>query len=107
VDYFLLQDLIDGGSVKFLMPFDDFQTSPLPGSVDAYKEYKRLTIEFVEARNHRIDRYAASCRGTRGIDQIQPPRGASISTQTTMNAVREAAVVAAAVAPAPAVLGPR
>ncbi|HMD20318.1 MAG TPA: hypothetical protein VKH40_08345, partial [Alloacidobacterium sp.] len=38
VDYFLLQDLIDGGSVKFLMSFDDFQTSPLPGSVDAYKE---------------------------------------------------------------------
>src|SRR5277367_6019867 len=54
VDYFLLQDLIDGGSVKFLMSFDDFQTSPLPGSVDAYKEYKRLTIEFVEARNRRI-----------------------------------------------------
>ena len=82
VDYFLLQDLIDGGSVKFLMPFDDFQTSPLPGSVDAYKEYKRLTIEFVEARNRRIDRYAASCRGTRAIDQIQLPPGASVSTQT-------------------------
>jgi hypothetical protein len=100
VDYFLLQDLMDGGSVKFLLSFDDFQTSPLPGSIDAYKEYKRLTIEFVEARNRRIDRYA-SCKGTRAIGQIQLPRGASISPQTTPHAVLETAEAAAEVAPTP------
>ena len=79
------------------MPFDDFQTSPLPGSVDAYKEYKRLTIEFVEARNRRI---ALSCRRTLATGQIQPSREASISKPTTTMVVREV-VVAAEVAPTP------
>jgi hypothetical protein len=99
VDYFLLQDLVvdDYSAVKFLMRFDDFRTSPIPGDVDTYKEYRRLTKEFVEARNRRIDRYAAFL-GTRTIGQIQPPR---MSTQKTPNAVVEAAVEAAAVAPAP------
>jgi len=95
VDYFLLQDLIDGGSVKFLMLFDDFQTSPLPGSLDAYKEYKRRTIAFVVARNRRIDRYAASYRGTSTKAQIQSPRRTSISTKTTPNVVVEAAIAPA------------
>jgi hypothetical protein len=101
VDYFLLQDLIDNDAVKFLMRFDNFQTSPLPGSVDAYKEYKCLTIEFVEARNRRIARYVASCQGTKAIDQIQSTRAASISTPTIPNAVLEAPTVAPAAGPAP------
>ncbi|HZL07100.1 MAG TPA: hypothetical protein VFE45_17040 [Coriobacteriia bacterium] len=60
VDFFLLQDLVDGdfSSVRFFLPFHDFTTPSVPRDVDAYREYRRLSIEFVEARNRRIDRLA-------------------------------------------------
>lgn len=55
VDFFLLQDLVtDGSAVKFFLPFDDFQTSPLPSSAEAYASYRLRAVEFVEARNRRI-----------------------------------------------------
>ena len=65
VEFFMLQDLVvdDYSAVTFFMPFDDFRTPPVPGDVDTYREYRRLTIEFLEARNRRIDRHAASLRG--------------------------------------------
>lgn len=55
-DFFLLQDLVtdDYTEIKFFMPFDDFQTSSVPREIDTYKEYRRLSIEFIEARNLRI-----------------------------------------------------
>jgi hypothetical protein len=64
VEFFMLQDLVvnDYSGVIFLMPFDNFRTSPVPGNVDTYKAYRRLTIDFLEARNRRIDRYTASSR---------------------------------------------
>ena len=40
--------------VKFFTPFEDFAASPLPGTLDAYVEYRQRTIEFVESRNRRI-----------------------------------------------------
>ncbi len=57
VDFFLLQDLVteDRSAVKFFMPFDDFRTPALPRDVDTYIEYRRLSIEFIKARNRRID----------------------------------------------------
>jgi hypothetical protein len=60
LDFFLLQDMIteDYSAVRFFTPFQGFTASPLPGSVDAYKGYKQLAIEFIEARNRRIDAYA-------------------------------------------------
>jgi len=60
VDFYLLQDLVDGdfSSVRFFLPFDDFTTPSVPRDVDAYREYRRLSIAFVEARNRRIDRLA-------------------------------------------------
>ena len=56
VDFFLLQDLVTGdcSAVTFLMPFDDFKTPSVPTDGDTYQEYRRRTIEFVEARNRRI-----------------------------------------------------
>lgn len=56
VEFFLLQDLVapDFAAVRFFSPFDDFITSPLPNSVDAYRSYKRLAEEFINARNRRI-----------------------------------------------------
>ena len=56
VEFFLLQDLVteDCSAVRFFMPFDGFKKSPLPASSEAYSAYKRLAVEFIEARNHRI-----------------------------------------------------
>lgn len=62
VDFFLLQDLVtdDYSGVTFCMPFDDFKTPSVPKDFGTYLEYRRRSIEFIEARNRRIDRYAAS-----------------------------------------------
>jgi hypothetical protein len=55
VSFFLLEDLItDDCSIKFFMPFDDFRPQDVPKDVDTYKDYRRRSIDFVEARNHRI-----------------------------------------------------
>ena len=62
VDFFLLQDLVDddSSSVRFFMPFDDFRTPATPVDHDTYTEYRRRSIAFIEARNRRIERYAAA-----------------------------------------------
>jgi|SRR6185503_16984375 len=64
VDFFLLQDLVtdDCSGVRVVPPFDEFKNSSVPRDVDTYREYRRQTIEFVEARNHRIERQAAPSR---------------------------------------------
>jgi hypothetical protein len=56
VEFFLLQDMVaeDFSGVKFFLPFDDFKTSPLPASREAYIAYKQHAIEFIKARNRRI-----------------------------------------------------
>lgn len=56
MDFFLLQDLVDETTctVKFFTPFEGFTTSPLPGTLDAYRGYRERSIEFIEARNDRI-----------------------------------------------------
>ncbi len=62
VEFFLLQDLVSENfsTVRFFMPFDDFKKSPLPASTEAYRGYMRLAVEFIEARNRRILRWADS-----------------------------------------------
>lgn len=56
VDFFYLQDVVDEvtSTVKFFTPFDDFTASPMPGTLEAYLEYRRHAAEFVESRNRRI-----------------------------------------------------
>jgi hypothetical protein len=56
VDFFHLQDLVDrdASTVRFFMPFADFTASPLPATVDAYREYSQRAIEFIQSRNRRI-----------------------------------------------------
>jgi hypothetical protein len=60
VDFFLLQDMVtsDYSEVNFALPFDDFASSPLPSDTNAYREYRRNSIEFIAARNRRIDKLA-------------------------------------------------
>lgn len=59
VDFFMLQDLVtaDCSSVKFFMPFDDFSPPSVPKDGDTYVRYRHGSIEFINARNRRIDRY--------------------------------------------------
>ena len=64
VDFFLLQDLVtdDHSAVRFFMPFDNFNPPSVPKDVDAYRAYRRLSIEFVEARNARVDQLGTQPR---------------------------------------------
>ena len=57
VNFFLLQDLVadDSDEVKFFMHFDDFQTPSVPKDLSSYLEYRERSIEFIRARNRRIE----------------------------------------------------
>jgi hypothetical protein len=53
--FFLLDDLVtDDFGVKFFMPFADFRPQSVPEDVGTYNGYRRRSIDFIEARNHRI-----------------------------------------------------
>jgi hypothetical protein len=62
VKFFLLHDIVeeDFSAVKFFLPFDDFETSPLPTSNESYFSYKRCALDFIQARNRRIMTYCKS-----------------------------------------------
>ena len=62
VEFFLLQDLVSatGAEIDFFMPFDDFSSPSTPADADAYREYRHRSVDFIQARNRRIDRYAAN-----------------------------------------------
>ena len=63
-DFFLLQDLItrDCTAVTIFPPFDDVKTRPVPKDLETYREYRRQTVAFIEARNRRIARSATAPR---------------------------------------------
>jgi hypothetical protein len=54
VDHFLLQDIVDDEEVRFFTPFDEFRSPSVPENAEAYREYRRLSIEWIDARNRRI-----------------------------------------------------
>ncbi|MCB2049093.1 MAG: hypothetical protein KDE32_12845 [Novosphingobium sp.] len=58
VEFFMLQDLVnaDRTGIDFFMPFDNFRPPSVPQTVDTYLQYRGRSIEFVRARNRRIDR---------------------------------------------------
>lgn len=62
VTFFLLQDMLadDQRAVDFFMPFGDFKTPAVPKDVDAYRSYRQRSIDFIEARNQRIDQLATT-----------------------------------------------
>lgn len=59
VEFFLLQDLVtkDYSSVRFFAPFEDFENSPIPTSVEGYREYQHLASTFIRDRNQRIQEF--------------------------------------------------
>ncbi|HRS51450.1 MAG TPA: hypothetical protein P5067_03360 [Candidatus Marinimicrobia bacterium] len=59
IDFFLLNDLIDEKeNIKFYLPFDNFKTRPTFAGIEEYLTYKKGVMDFIKARNKRIDNYA-------------------------------------------------
>lgn len=66
VEFFLLQDLVDQQMqrVCFLLPFDEFERCPLPGTFDEYQEYVLNVMKFAELRAQRMEAWLAGAEGT-------------------------------------------
>lgn len=58
VEFFLLQDLVEDGQVRFFLPFDEFIRPALPVDLDEYREYMANGKQFVRARNLRMQDWA-------------------------------------------------
>jgi hypothetical protein len=59
VEFFLLQDLLENDSIKFFLPHENgFSRPALPIDVAEYMQYKENTMNFVSARNRRIEEWA-------------------------------------------------
>ena len=59
IDFFLLNDLIDeNDNIKFYLPFDNFKTRPTFADIEEYLIYKKGVMNFIKARNKRIEDYA-------------------------------------------------
>ncbi|MDP3435619.1 MAG: hypothetical protein Q8S04_00085 [Bacteroidales bacterium] len=59
IDFFLLNDLVDESeNIKFYLPFNNFKTKPIFSSIEEYFIYKKGVMDFIKARNKRIDYYA-------------------------------------------------
>jgi len=53
--FFMLQDFIDEKQqIIFFLPFDNFNRSALPSTVEEYEQYKAYTIDVVNKRNKRL-----------------------------------------------------
>lgn len=58
IHFFLLDDLIDeNNNIKFYLPFDDFKTQPIFSDVGQYLLYKERVMNFIRARNNRIENH--------------------------------------------------
>jgi hypothetical protein len=61
VEFFLLRDAVEAdGSVRILTTFDDFRSSAVPQDITTYTDYRRRSIDFIQARNLRIAEYTES-----------------------------------------------
>jgi hypothetical protein len=53
--FFLLEDLLDGEQIRYFLPFENgFDAPALPTTVPEYFQYMKNTMDFVGARNLRI-----------------------------------------------------
>jgi hypothetical protein len=56
VRFFLLDDLLtEDFGVKFFMAFHDFRSPSFPTDMSDYVRFRQLSIDFIKARNHRIE----------------------------------------------------
>ncbi len=57
--FFLLEDLVDEHQkIKFYLPFNNFKTKPTFAEINEYLIYKKGVMDFIKARNKRIEDYA-------------------------------------------------
>lgn len=58
VSFFFLDDLVDSnGEIRFYLPFDNFNSKPLFGGVEDYLNYREKVLQFIKARNERINNW--------------------------------------------------
>lgn len=56
VKFFLLDDLVtEDEKIKFYLPFDNFQSKATISDIDKYRLYKNGVLDFIKARNQRIE----------------------------------------------------
>lgn len=57
VDFFYLNDLVteDYNNIKFYLEFDNFNRNPLPQTVEEWHNLYNAQMEFLRARNKRIN----------------------------------------------------
>lgn len=61
INFYLLNDLIDENeNIRFYLPFDNFNTKPTFDGIEEYLIYKKGVLDFVNARNKRIEVYTKS-----------------------------------------------
>jgi hypothetical protein len=59
INFFLLNDLVDENeNIMFYLPFDSFTNKPTFADVNDYLFYREGVMNFIKARNRRIDIYA-------------------------------------------------
>lgn len=56
VSFFLLDDLVHDGTVKFFLPFNDFEAVGQPSNLADYRTYMQNSMAFTAARNNRISK---------------------------------------------------
>ena len=54
IEFFLLQDQVSNGVVKFYLPFSNFEELPFPKDAGEYQVYMNNVIDFIRGRNLRI-----------------------------------------------------
>ncbi|MBN2017410.1 MAG: hypothetical protein JW794_04670 [Candidatus Cloacimonetes bacterium] len=66
INFFLLNDLVgENEKIKFYLPFDNFKTKPTFADIDEYLVYKERVMNFIEARNKRIDKWTKEQNASR------------------------------------------
>jgi len=62
VDFFFFHDLVslDFESIKFFLPFDDFNRPATPCTVDEYVDYREANLLFINRRAKRMADWVAS-----------------------------------------------
>ena len=76
VNFFLLEDLVRNDcEVVFFTPFDDFRSRAVPADVAQYAEYRRRSIDFIEARNRRIQQFGDGSVLLAGAQELRSVEG--------------------------------
>jgi len=66
INFFMLNDLVDENQkIKFYLPFDNFKTKPTFANIEEYLVYKKGVMNFIKARNERIEIWTKELNASR------------------------------------------